>query len=163
MCIRDSLKAALQYLAELRAELAAEEWRLADRDRDLVEGLLPPRVVREHSPAVHPYADQFWALLGWKEMKAAAARLGHTEDATWAESHYRTLRAAVRRSLRERMDRMEGFWLPGAAEDEFLGGIEIACGQLAPDQTEHGKPARDTLKGAHRIGAPGKSPGRFGA
>ena len=112
------LKAALQYLAELRAELAAEEWRLSDRDRDLVEGLLPPRVVREHSPAVHPYADQFWALLGWKEMKAAAARLGHTEDATWAESHYRTLRAAVRRSLRERMDRMEGFWLPGAAEDE---------------------------------------------
>lgn len=117
---------ALGYLATLRAELEETEWRLPDRERELVEGLLPPRVVRDNSPAIHPYVDQYWALLGWKELKAAAAVLGRNEDAMRAGEHYRALHLAVQRSLRERMDRMEDFWIPAAAEDERLDIASVA-------------------------------------
>ena len=67
---------ALAYLAELRAGLEKTEGRLGEAERDLVEGLLPLSGARPGSPQpVHLYADHYWALLGWKEGRAAASLL----------------------------------------------------------------------------------------
>ena len=111
------LVAALRHLERLREELAKTEGELAADERDLVEGLLPPTPAREGGPALHRYADQYWALLGWKEGRAAASLLGRDEDAVWADANYRALKTAVRRSLRARMDLMDAAWVPAAAEE----------------------------------------------
>ena len=115
------LRRALEYLQGLRAGIEKDEWNLPEEERFLVEGLLPLSGPRPGSPKpVHLYADHYWALLAWKEMRTAAALLGLSQDATWADEQYRTLKSAVQRSLRERMDRMEGMWIPASAEEERL-------------------------------------------
>ncbi len=115
------LRRAAEYLQGLRSGLEQAEWSLPEEERFLVEGLLPPSGPRPGSPRpAHLYADHYWALLAWKEMRAAAALMGQAQDAAWADEQYRALKAAVRRSLRERMDRMEGMWIPAAAEEERL-------------------------------------------
>ncbi len=108
---------ALRVLQRLREELEKTEWQLAADEGALVEGLLPPTPAREGGRALHRYADQVWALLGWKEGRAAASLLGRDEDAVWADGNYRALKSAVRRSLRARMDLMEASWIPATAED----------------------------------------------
>ena len=121
------LHRALEYLQGLRAGLEKLEWKLPEEERVLVEGLLPlsgPRFGR--SKPAHLYADHYWALLAWKEMRTAAALLGLDQDAAWADEQYRTLKSAVQRSLRERMDRMEGMWIPASAEEERLDPEAVA-------------------------------------
>ena len=111
------LAEALRYLERLRGELEKTEGELAADERELVEGLLPPTPAREGGRALHRYADQYWALLGWKEGRAAASLLGRDDDAVWADANYRALKSAVRRSLRARLDLMDAAWIPAAAEE----------------------------------------------
>ena len=121
------LRSALAYLQGLRADLEKNEWRLPEDERFLVEGLLPLSGARPGSPRpVHLYADHFWALLAWKEGRAAASLMGQDADATWADEQYRLLRAAVRRSLRARMDLMAGSWIPASAEEDRLDAAAVA-------------------------------------
>ena len=121
------LKDAMAYLQGLRTELEATEWKLPEDERYLVEGLLPPAGAPPGSAQpVHPYADQYWALLGWKECRAAASRLGLDADAVWADEQYRALKSAVRRSLRARMDLMEASWIPTAAEESRFDAASTA-------------------------------------
>ncbi len=125
--IYPALRNALGYLHGLRTAAEQAEWKLPDEERVLVEGLLPPSAPRPGSPGrLHRYADNYWALLGWKEMLAAASILGRQEDADWASEQYRLLKSAVRRSLRERMDRMAAAWIPAAAEEERLDVDAVA-------------------------------------
>lgn len=122
-----ALRSALAYLQSLRSELEKTEWRLSEEERVLVEGLLPLSGARPGSPRpVHLYADQYWALLGWKEVRAAASLLGLNEDAVWADQQYRALKSSVRRSLRERMDRMAAAWIPASAEEERFDADSVA-------------------------------------
>lgn len=122
-----ALRGAMGYLHGLRAEAEQTQWKLPDEERVLVEGLLPPSAPRPGGAArAHWYADDYWALLGWKEMLAAASSLGLEADADWANAEYRTLKSAVRRSLRERMDRMEASWIPASAEEERLDIDSVA-------------------------------------
>ena len=115
------LQNALAYLQRLRADQEKTDWLLPEDQRFLVDGLLPASGPRPGSAKPqHRYADQIWALLGWKEIRTAAALLGAEAEATWADEQYRLLKAQVRRSLRARMDLMTGMWVPGAAEDEQL-------------------------------------------
>ena len=131
------MRLALAYLAELRAGLEKTEGRLGEAERDLVEGLLPLSGARPGSPQpVHLYADHYWALLGWKECRAAASVLGLNEDATWADEQYRLLRSAVRRSLRTRMDQMTGDWVPVSAEEDRLDPAAVALLFWPCDETD---------------------------
>ena len=121
------LQGALAYLQRLRADQEKTDWLLPEDQRFLVDGLLPasgPSPGR--SKPQHRYADQIWALLGWKETRTAAALLGAETEATWADEQYRLLKANVRRSLRARMDLMPGMWIPAAAEDERLDSQTVA-------------------------------------
>ncbi|NCD21921.1 MAG: discoidin domain-containing protein [Spartobacteria bacterium] len=120
------LVAAMRVLERLRADLEKTEWQLAADEAALVEGLLPPTPARDGGRALHRYADQYWALLGWKEVRAAAALLGRDDDAVWADANYRALKSAVRRSLRARMDLMDASWIPAAAEDGRLDAGSVA-------------------------------------
>ena len=120
------LVGALRVLQHLREELEQTEWQLAADEGALVEGLLPPTPAREGGRALHRYADQYWALLGWKEGRAAASLLGRDDDAAWADANYRALKSAVRRSLRARMDLMEDSWIPAAAEESRFDAGSVA-------------------------------------
>jgi len=62
-------------------------------------GLVADRAAGAGGEAVHPTTAQLWALLGWKELRRAAKRLGFEEDAAWADSQYRALREAFRRAV----------------------------------------------------------------
>jgi hypothetical protein len=121
------LRSAMTYLENLRAEAEKTEARMSAEERFLLEGLLPLSGVSLESPRpVHRYADHYWALLGWKEVRAAAAILGFDRDAAWADEQYRLLKAAVRRSLRANLDGRETAWLPAAAEEEQLDAASVA-------------------------------------
>ncbi len=122
-----AVRSALGYLQGLRAELEKTEWKLPAEERELVEGLLPLSGPRPGSPRpVHLYADHYWALLGWKEGRAAASVLGLDEDAAWADEQYRLLKSAVRRSLRFHLDRRDSCWLPASAEEERFDAGSVA-------------------------------------
>ena len=122
-----ALRRALGYLRSLRTETEKTEGRLPDAERDLLEGLVPSATPRPgHPRPEHLYADQYWALLGWKEGRAAASLLGANADVEWANRHYLDLKSAVRRSLRERMDRMAAAWIPASAEEERFDPASVA-------------------------------------
>ena len=130
-----AMRAALRYLQRLRGEQEKAEWRLPAEERELLEGLLPLSDARAGQPRpAHVYADHYWALLGWKELRAAASLLGLAEDAAWADEEYRRLKAAVKRSLRAHLDRRTTSWLPASAEEDRLDPSSVAllfwpCGE----------------------------------
>ena len=127
--IYPQLAAALRHLQRLREEQEKTEGQLPADEGVLVEGLLPPtpaRDGREGGRALHRYADQYWALLGWKEGRAAASLLGRDDDAVWADANYRALKSSVRRSLRARMDLMEAAWVPATAEESRFEAGSVA-------------------------------------
>ena len=122
-----AIRSALEYLRRLRRGLEPEEARLPGDQRDLVEGLLPLSGARPGFPQpLHLYADNFWALLGWKEGRAAAAALGWVDDVRWADHDYQKLRAALQRSIRARLERHDGEWLPAAVEEEHFDVQTVA-------------------------------------
>jgi hypothetical protein len=122
-----AMRQALAYLEGLRTELEKTEWRLPPDERYLLEGLLPLSGARPGSPRpVHLYADHYWALLGWKEGRTAAALLGLDSDAAWADENYRLLKSSVRRSLRAQLDKRDSSWLPAAAEEDRFDANSVA-------------------------------------
>ena len=135
------VKNALGYLQGLRAELEKTEWRLPEEERYLVEGLLPPTAPPPGtSKPVHRFADQYWALLGWKEGRAAASLLGLDADAGWAHEQYRALKSSVRRALRARMDLMEASWIPVSAEESRLDIGSVALLFWPCEETDLAEP-----------------------
>ncbi len=132
---------ALAYLQGLRTELEKTEWRMPEEERYLLEGLLPPSGAPPGSPKpVHLYADHYWALLGWKECRAAASLLGLDADATWADEQYRLLKSSVKRSLRARMDLMAASWIPASAEDERFDAGSVALLFWPCEETDLAEP-----------------------
>jgi hypothetical protein len=122
-----ALRQALVYLQELRKSLERAERRMNDEERSLLEGLLPLSGARPgHPRPSHLYADQFWALLAWKEGRRAASLLGHPADAVWMDEQYRLLKNALRRSLRNKMDTMSSTWIPTSPEDDRLDISSVA-------------------------------------
>lgn len=116
------LRRAMGYLHRMRAGLEKAEARLPVEERERVEGLLPPGGGR----TVRTYAEHYWALLGWKELRTAASILGLDRDATWADDQYRALKASVRRSLRFRLDRSDVSWLPAVVEEDGFDADSVA-------------------------------------
>ena len=132
-----AIRGAIARLQLLQEEAEKTEWRMAEEGRYLVQGLLPPTVARADRPKpVHLYSDHYWALLGWKEVRAAASRLGLNDDAAWADRQYRKLRSAVRQSLRERLDRMDAAWIPASAEEERFDPASVALLFWPCDETD---------------------------
>jgi hypothetical protein len=130
-----AMRGAMAYLGRLRADLEKDEGRLPVEERELLEGLLPLSGARPgHPQPGHVYADQYWALLGWKELRTAASMLGRNEDVIWADEQYRALKASVRRSLRAHLDRRDSSWLPATAEEDRFDAASVAllfwpCGE----------------------------------
>ncbi|MBQ9345189.1 MAG: discoidin domain-containing protein [Kiritimatiellae bacterium] len=97
-----SMRAAMAYLQGLHeAVIPRPPSRLrrlfsSPPDPTPAFGLLP---ASPSDPDRHPYVHAFWALLGWKELRAAATTLGLDEDAAWADSHYQALRGLLQHSF----------------------------------------------------------------
>jgi hypothetical protein len=135
------MRSAMAYLEGLRDEAEKTEVRMSAEERFLLEGLLPLSGGRPGSPRpVHLYADHYWALLGWKEVRAAAAILGFDRDAAWADEQYRLLKSAVRRSLRANLDSRETAWLPAAAEGESFDAAAVALLFWPCEETDLAEP-----------------------
>ncbi len=136
-----AMRSAMAYLLRLRAEAEKNDARLPTEDRELLEGLLPSSSARTDRPRpARVYADHYWALLGWKEIRAAASRLGIEPDVTWADNEYRRLKAAVTRSLRTQMDRRPTSWLPAIAEEDVFDAVSVAWLFWPCDETDLAEP-----------------------
>ena len=104
-----AMRAAMAYLQELRASAMPEppsRWRRLFGDPPPPPpsiGLFP---AAPSSPDRHPYVHAYWALLGWKELRAAAATLGYAEDVAWADSNCQSIRASLELSLKRHFDRL---------------------------------------------------------
>ena len=102
-----SMRAAMVHLQELRASALPPP---PSRWRRLFGNPPPPPPsigLFPASPAApdrHPYVHAYWALLGWKELRAAAATLGHAEDVAWADSNGQSIRVSLELSLNRRFD-----------------------------------------------------------
>jgi len=130
-----AMRAAMEYARRLRRDQARADSRLPLEERELVEGLLPPSGGRPgHPRPARFYADQYWTLLGWKELRTAASRLGRDEDAARADAEYRDFKAAVKRTLRADLDRRSTFWVPATPGGEEFDALSAAllfwpCGE----------------------------------
>jgi hypothetical protein len=127
-----AMRAALADVQRIREARIPDDSRLPVEDRELLEGLLP---TAGDGPA-RTYLDQYWALLGWKELLAAASILGHEEDAEWAKGQYDALKASVRRSLRVNLDRRESAWLPARTHGDFFDAAGVAMLFWPCDETD---------------------------
>lgn len=121
-----SMRAAMAYLQHLRETSRPPR---PSRWRRLFGAPPPPPPSLGLFPAApadpdrHPYSHAYWALLGWKELRAAASILGAADDYTWADSNYDTLR----------------FFLKGSL-DHYFAALPPGDAQLLPYSPEPGAP-----------------------
>ena len=121
-----SMRAAMAYLQRLRESSMPPR---PSRLRYLFRSPPPPPPSLGLFPASptdpdrHPYAHAYWALLGWKELRAAASILGSEEDYAWADSNYDALR----------------FFLKGSL-DNYFASLPHGESQLLPYFPEPGAP-----------------------
>ena len=132
-----AVRNSLTWVQRLRGSLEKTEVNLPSDQRELLEGLLPLSPARPGYPRPgHVYADYYWTLLGWKELRSAATLLGKVDDALWADGYYGVFKAAVARSLRTHLERRETAWLPAVAEEERVDAASIALLFWPCDETD---------------------------
>lgn len=118
---------SLMWVRRVRRKLEKTEADWSGEKRDLLGGLLPLSSARPGFPRPsHVYADYYWTLLGWKELRTAATLLGKEDDARMADAAYGGFKAAVARSLRTHLERRETAWLPAVAEEERVDAASVA-------------------------------------
>ncbi len=111
------MRRSLEFLVALREQtLAADYWK-DEPARERFVGILPKSFSHEgYCPEMHSYWDDFWALRGWRDGKAAAEILGDTNTATWAEQQYWLLRRSVKASIEQTIAFKKITYIPGCAE-----------------------------------------------
>jgi hypothetical protein len=113
----ESIRRALQFLVVLREQTLVPDYLKDEPSRERFVGILPKSFSHEgYYPEMHSYWDDFWALKGWKDGKAAAEVLGDTNTVAWADQQYLLLRESVRRSIEATIACKKINWIPGCAE-----------------------------------------------
>lgn len=131
----ERIRLALQYQAKLREQTLAPDYMKDEPARERFVGLLTKSLSHEgYAEPVHSYWDDYWALKGWKDGKAAAEALGDTNTAAWAESEYRKLKDSLKASIARTMEFKKIDFIPSSAEkgDLDASGTAIAlfpCGE----------------------------------
>jgi hypothetical protein len=111
------MQAALRVLVQLRERTLAPDYMKDEPARERFAGILPKSYSHGgYSTPVHSYWDDFFALKGWKDGKAAAQALGDTNTAAWAEEQYLALRASVKTSIEATIAYHKIDFIPGCAE-----------------------------------------------
>ena len=113
----DKMRRALEFLVTLRQQTLAPDYLKDEPARERFVGILPKSFSHEgYYPEMHSYWDDFWALKGWKDGKAAAEVLGDTNTAAWADQQYRLLKDSLRASIEGTIAFKKINWIPGCAE-----------------------------------------------
>lgn len=113
----DAVQRALRHLEELRTRTLRPDDCAGDPLRARYAGILPASISHEgYATPVHSYWDDWFALKGWKDGRAAALALGHADTAAWAGEQYGLLRSSLRASLARTMDEARIGFIPGCAE-----------------------------------------------
>lgn len=111
------MRRSLEFLVALREQTLAPDYLKDEPARERFVGILPKSFSHEgYYPEMHSYWDDFWALKGWKDGKAAAEVLGDTNTAAWAEQQYGLLRESVRASIEGTIAFKNIGFIPGCAE-----------------------------------------------
>ncbi len=93
-------------------------------------GILPPSFSHEgYSPPAHSYWDDFFALKGWKDGKAAAELLGRKDVAEWAGQQYQLLRDSLKKSIEKTAEFKKVVEYPPASADK--GDMDVTSTTIA--------------------------------
>jgi hypothetical protein len=107
----------MRCLERLRSRTLRADYCAGDPARARYVGLLPPSISHEgYATPVHSYWDNFFALKGWKDGRAAALELGQRDIADWADAQYRALRASMQASVALTIREKGINFIPGCAE-----------------------------------------------
>ncbi|MFH0907782.1 MAG: discoidin domain-containing protein [bacterium] len=130
----DEIKRAMEFMVVLRDRTLAPDYMAGEDARERFIGILPASISHEgYSPPVHSYWDDFWALKGWKEGKAAAEVLGSNDIARWADDQYRIFKDSMRKSLEATIAYKGISYIPGCAEKGDMDATSTAIG-ISPCQ-----------------------------
>ena len=111
------MRRSLEFLVALREQTLAPDYLKDEPARERFVGILPKSFSHEgYYPEMHSYWDDFWALKGWKDGKAAAEVLSDTNTAAWAEQQYGLLRESVSASIAATIAYKKVGFIPGCAE-----------------------------------------------
>lgn len=111
------VKLAMEFMVKLREQTLVPNYMAELPAPERFAGILPKSISHEgYSPPMHSYWDDFFALKGWKDGKAAAEVLGDTGTVAWAEQQYGLLRSAVKASMEKTIAFKKIDFIPGCAE-----------------------------------------------
>jgi hypothetical protein len=123
----DQIKLALSYLVKLRERTLEPDYMADQPARERFVGILPKSISHEgYDPPMHSYWDDFWALKGWKDGKAAAEILGDKKTVWWAGVQYDALRTSVVQSIEATMAYKQIRFIPGCAEKGDMDATSTA-------------------------------------
>ncbi|HBA83490.1 MAG TPA: hypothetical protein DCZ95_05280 [Verrucomicrobia bacterium] len=129
------IKLALEFLVKLRESTLVPGYMAEAPARERFIGILPKSISHEgYDPPMHSYWDDFWALKGWKDGKAAAEILGDVQTARWAEDHYLVLRQSLRVSIAATMAFKQIRYIPGCAEKGDMDATSTAIAFFPCDE-----------------------------
>jgi len=130
----DEIKRAMEFMVVLRDRTLVPDYMAGEAARERFTGILPASISHEgYSPPMHSYWDDFWALKGWKDGKAAAEILGSNDVARWADDQYKIFKESMRKSLAATIAYKGINFIPGCAEKGDMDATSTAIG-ISPCQ-----------------------------
>ncbi|MBT2768299.1 discoidin domain-containing protein [Stenotrophomonas sp. ISL-67] len=123
------VKAALQFLQELRERTLVPGYMASQPAPERFAGILAPSISHEGYPSpTHSYWDDYWGLKGWHDGAWLAESLGDHETAAWARGQYRALHDALAASILATMAWKGIDFIPSSADlgDGDPTGVSIA-------------------------------------
>ncbi|PZS68916.1 hypothetical protein A7X76_13060 [Stenotrophomonas maltophilia] len=123
------VKAALQFLQELRERTLVPGYKADQPAPERFAGILAPSISHEGYPSpTHSYWDDYWGLKGWHDGAWLAEALGDHETAAWAREQYKLLYDALHASIRATMAWKGIDFIPSSADlgDGDPTGVSIA-------------------------------------
>ncbi|HFK2904923.1 discoidin domain-containing protein [Stenotrophomonas maltophilia] len=123
------VKAALQFLQELRERTLVPGYKADQPAPERFAGILAPSISHEGYPSpTHSYWDDYWGLKGWHDGAWLAEALGDHETAAWAREQYKLLYDALHASIQATMAWKGIDFIPSSADlgDGDPTGVSIA-------------------------------------
>lgn len=123
------VKAALQFLQELRERTLVPGYKADQPAPERFAGILAPSISHEGYPSpTHSYWDDYWGLKGWHDGAWLAEALDDHETAAWAREQYKLLYDALHASIQATMAWKGIDFIPSSADlgDGDPTGVSIA-------------------------------------
>jgi len=122
-----AMRRAAHYLEKLLARTRSPDYMRGSRHPERFRGILPPSISHEgYSTPAHSYWDDFWALRGLKDFRAAAEIMDDPDEAAWAGAQYRMLRHDLSNSVAATMRTAGLDYVPASADHADFDPTSVA-------------------------------------